>query len=92
MQRAWAINGRFMSRLPDYRRFIEQRYDFSCGELTTQFQFSVDGVTARCETVTFCSRSMPSLVLQQLAVTVDGACIAPGGSVAAIAASKSFWG
>jgi hypothetical protein len=69
-----AINGRFMSRLPDYRRFIEQRYDFSCGELTTQFQFSVDGVTARCETVTFCSRSMPSLVLQQLAVTVDGAC------------------
>jgi trehalose/maltose hydrolase-like predicted phosphorylase len=69
-----AINGHMMSRLPDYRHFIEQRYNFSHGELTSQFQFSVDGVTAQCEVLTFCSRSMPSLVLQQLVVKVDGAC------------------
>ena len=69
-----SINGRFLSRLPQHRRFVEQTYDFSCGELRSRFSFSVDGITAICEVLTFCSRSMPTLVAQEVRVTVNAEC------------------
>ncbi|MGD9701123.1 MAG: glycoside hydrolase family 65 protein [Acidimicrobiia bacterium] len=55
-------------------RFIDQRYDFSCGELTSRFAFVGRDATAEVEVVTLCSRTQPSVALQQIAVRVDAAC------------------
>ena len=68
------INGQRMSRSPHSVRFIEQIYDFSCGELHSRFKFRVDEVTATVEVVCFCSRSLPTAVLQSIVVRVDHAC------------------
>jgi trehalose/maltose hydrolase-like predicted phosphorylase len=50
---------------------VEQSYDFSCGELTSRFDFHVDGIVANVEVLTFCSRTLPSLVLQEVTVAVN---------------------
>ncbi len=63
-----------MSEVPHYLRFIEQVYDFSCGELTSRFTFNADGVEARAEVLTFCSRSQPFLVCQEWTVEFTSAC------------------
>jgi hypothetical protein len=55
-------------------RVVDQKYDFGCGELTTRLAFNADGVTARVEVLTFCSRQRPTVVCQQLTVTVDKVC------------------
>ena len=62
-----------MSDIPHAVRFIEQSYDFTCGELTSRFEFESDGTTADVEVLTFCSRTLPSLVLQEIAVTLNQA-------------------
>ena len=51
-----------------------QAYDFSCGELHTRLRFDTDRTRASIETVTFCSRTLPSLVLQEMTLRVDRAC------------------
>ena len=70
------VNGHMLSRLPRLARFVEQRYDFACGELHSRFRFSPgDGhPTAEVEVLTFFCRSLPSLVAQEVRVTVDGSC------------------
>lgn len=81
------LDGVFLSERPDLARFVEQRYDFSCGELTSRFEFaSPAGPTASLAVVTFCCRTLPSVVLQRTTVTVDRACrltvqgkVEPGG-------------
>jgi trehalose/maltose hydrolase-like predicted phosphorylase len=55
-------------------RVVDQRYDFTCGELHTRFTLEVDGVEARVEVLTFCSRSQPTLALQETRVQVSRAC------------------
>ena len=55
-------------------RFIRQDYDFSSGELHTELSFTVDGLETRLEILTFCSRSRPTIVLQQVQVEVSAAC------------------
>ena len=57
--------------MPTEARLIEQRYDFSCGELTSRFSFRSGQSTATIEVLTFCSRSLPSVVLQEVSVEVD---------------------
>jgi hypothetical protein len=52
----------------------EQRYDFSCGELLTRLGFEAGEVRADIEIVTFCSRTQPSLVLQEVSLRVDRDC------------------
>jgi protein-glucosylgalactosylhydroxylysine glucosidase len=52
----------------------EQRYDFSCGELHTRLGFPADGVSAEVEIITFCSRTQPTMALQQVSLTVDEDC------------------
>jgi protein-glucosylgalactosylhydroxylysine glucosidase len=52
----------------------EQRYDFSCGELHTWLAFEADDIRADIEILTFCSRTQPSLVLQEVSLTVDRDC------------------
>jgi trehalose/maltose hydrolase-like predicted phosphorylase len=64
----------WLSSAPLNVRFERQSYDFSCGELHTTFTFAAEGVTARVEALTFCSRSLPTLVLQEITVQVDTAC------------------
>ena len=68
------VNGLQVPALPEHIRFLEQRYDFSCGELTTRYSFSVDGLTVTIEVLVFCSRSQPSLVAQEVRLTADGDC------------------
>src|SRR4051812_38172043 len=63
-----------LSQVAHLARFVEQEYDFSCGELTTRFEFGVPGgALAQIEVVTFCSRSRPMLVLQEPRVVLDAA-------------------
>lgn len=57
----------WLSARPDLARFETQRYDFSCGELTSRFTF----LGARVEVVTFCCRTEPTLAVQQIAVEVE---------------------
>ena len=68
------INGQKLSRSLHDVRFIEQIYDFSCGELHSRFEFRAQGVTATVNVVSFCSRSLPTAVLQTIEVRVDHAC------------------
>lgn len=65
------LDGVWLSSRPDLARLEWQELDFSCGELRGRFEFRVDGKTARVETLTFCSRTQPTLALQEVAVTVD---------------------
>lgn len=49
------------------------RHDFATGELTTRWRYEVEGATVVVEDVAFCSRSLPTLVIHEIAVTVDRA-------------------
>jgi trehalose/maltose hydrolase-like predicted phosphorylase len=68
------VDGCKLSRVPRLAQFIEQRYDFSCGELTSRFDFHGGDATASVEVLTFCSRTLPSVVLQEVRVKVDRPC------------------
>ena len=59
---------------PSRAEFLEQRYDFSCGELHTQLRMHAEGRRADIEITTLCSRTQPTLVLQQVTVRVDHDC------------------
>ncbi len=69
-----AIGETWLSEAPHAVHFEEQSYDFSCGELHTRFTFAQGDVRARVEVLTLCSRTQPTLVLQEVAVEVDDAC------------------
>lgn len=47
------------------------RHDFATGELTTRWRYEVEGATVVVEDVVFCSRALPTLVVHDIAVTVD---------------------
>ena len=53
---------------------VEQRYDFSTGELHSGFRFDGGGAVGKVDIVTFASRSEPTLVLQEIALEVTAAC------------------
>jgi hypothetical protein len=65
------LDGRKLSRAPGKAQLLEQRYDFSRGELSSRFAFCGERSTATVDVLTFCSRSLPSVVLQQVQVEVD---------------------
>ncbi|HEX6655722.1 MAG TPA: glycoside hydrolase family 65 protein [Candidatus Limnocylindria bacterium] len=69
-----AVNRVWLTRSPQQAEFVDQAYDFASGELTTRFRFVADGVTADVEVLTFCSRTEPTVVCQELSVTVNAAC------------------
>ncbi|MEN3305210.1 MAG: hypothetical protein V7603_1412 [Micromonosporaceae bacterium] len=52
----------------------EQRYDFSCGELSTSLVLDGDDARAEIDIVTLCSRTQPTLALQETRVRVDRDC------------------
>lgn len=68
------LDGHRLSRLPGQTTFHEQRYDFSCGELHSRFSFRSGEATASVDVVTLCSRTMPTLVLQEMRVRVSKEC------------------
>ena len=69
-----SLEGVWLSEVPHQVSELEQAYDFSAGELTTRFTFKAEGRTAQVAVLTFCSRHDPTLVCQEIAVTVDAAC------------------
>lgn len=68
------IDGLWSSQRPDWVRFQEQVYDFSCGELVTRLEFTAGEVTAQIDTLTFCSRALPTLAIQETRVSVTAPC------------------
>ncbi len=52
----------------------EQRYDFSCGELHTSLTLEEGGIRADIGVVTLCSRTRPTVALQETVVRVDHDC------------------
>jgi hypothetical protein len=69
-----AIDGVWLRHAPQQAAFVDQRYDFAIGEVTTRFRYSASGATVDVEVVTFCSQKQPTLVLQEITVRVDSAC------------------
>jgi len=59
---------------PGRATLCEQRYDFSCGELTTRMGLDAGEVRAELEVLTLCSRTMPTLAMQETTLTVDRDC------------------
>ena len=69
-----SIDGVWLSTSTQQADFVEQRYDFAAGEVTTRFTFTAEGTKATIEVLTFCSRKQPTLVLQQVSVEVASPC------------------
>jgi protein-glucosylgalactosylhydroxylysine glucosidase len=65
------LNGVWMSEAPGQVTFKGQGYDFASGELTTEFEYRLDGVTASVDVLTFCSRREPTIVAQQVTVRTN---------------------
>ena len=59
---------------PERAQLREQSYNFGRGELRTVFDFDAGDVRAELEVLTFCNRTMPMLVLQEVRVSVSRAC------------------
>jgi trehalose/maltose hydrolase-like predicted phosphorylase len=68
-----SLDGVRMSRAEQHVRFIEQRYDFATAQLTTVLEYRVDEATARVEVRQWCSHVLPTIVVQEIGVTVDRA-------------------
>jgi trehalose/maltose hydrolase-like predicted phosphorylase len=68
------VNGTWLRTSPQQAEFVEQRYDFSNGELTTSFLFRTPDAVAEIEVLTFCSQKQPTIVCQQITVRVSAAC------------------
>jgi protein-glucosylgalactosylhydroxylysine glucosidase len=68
------VNHVSLKMAPERAQLREQSYDFGKGELRTVFDFDAGDVRAELEVLTFCSRTMPTLVLQELRVSVSQAC------------------
>jgi trehalose/maltose hydrolase-like predicted phosphorylase len=69
-----AVDGVWLTLSPQQAEFVEQRYDFGTGELTTRFRYHAEHAVATVEVLTLCSKKQPTLVLQEVAVEVDTAC------------------
>ena len=68
------VNRVSLKMTPERAQLRVQSYDFGRGELRTVFDFDAGDVRAELEVLTFCSRTMPTLVLQELRVSVSRAC------------------
>lgn len=63
-----------LSDHPEMVRFIEQTYDFSCGELRTHYAYRPQSVEVRVDDLCYCARSLPTLVVHEIRAEVDGEC------------------
>jgi trehalose/maltose hydrolase-like predicted phosphorylase len=67
------IGGILLSQARDQVALVEQAYDFATAELTTRLRFHASGVTAEIDVTTLCSRTQPTIVLQEVGVSVNDA-------------------
>jgi len=65
------LDGIRLSSARERVRFIEQRYDFATAELTTELEYRSEATTSRLVVTTLCSRTLPTVCLQQLEIQVD---------------------
>jgi len=68
------IGHRWMSLSPARAEFLEQSYDMGCGELRSAFVYRTGEAAAAIEITVFCSRTMPTLIVERTSVTVDRPC------------------
>lgn len=69
-----ALDGAWLSDLLHQVSQLEQSYDFASGELTSRFVLVAQGRRLACTVLTFASREDPTLVCQELTLSVDAAC------------------
>ncbi len=69
-----ALDGIWLSDQPSAVTGLEQRYDFTTGELESRFRFETREVSAEVIVVTFASRSAPTIVLQEVEVRSSAPC------------------
>ncbi len=69
-----SLNGTKLSEHPERARLIDQRYDFSCGELRSRFAYEVEGIRADAEHLVFCSRTQPTVVIHELRISANADC------------------
>lgn len=67
------LDGVRLSRVEHLVRFIEQRYDFATAQLATTLDIRIGDTTARLEVLQWCSHTQPTIVMQEIRVTVDRA-------------------
>ena len=65
------VGGIALSQARDQVHLVEQCYDFATAELSTILEYCAAEATAQIEVVTLCSRTMPTIALQKLRVSVD---------------------
>jgi trehalose/maltose hydrolase-like predicted phosphorylase len=65
------VAGMVLSRAPERARLLEQVYDFGSGELRSTFRFETGGPNAIVDVVTFCSRVLPTVVVQETRICLD---------------------
>ncbi|MFN2132337.1 MAG: hypothetical protein ACK2VD_17555 [Anaerolineae bacterium] len=69
------MDGSSLQKYPEGYELIEQAYDFSCGELRTRFAFTNSrGQRLEGSSVVYCSRTSPSLVVQETELEVMQDC------------------
>jgi len=69
-----SVDGIWLSDQPWTVTDLKQGYDFSTGELTSSFRYTVRDLSVVVKVTTFASRTAPSLVLQEVEVTADAGC------------------
>jgi trehalose/maltose hydrolase-like predicted phosphorylase len=69
-----AVDGVWLSDLQHQVGEFEQAYDFASGELTSRFVFAARDRRMACTVLTFASREDPTLVCQEMTLSVDGTC------------------
>jgi trehalose/maltose hydrolase-like predicted phosphorylase len=69
-----SLNGVWLSDVPHQITVLDQAYNFANGELSTRLRYVAEGVRASIEVLTFCCRHQPTLLAQEISVTVDKAC------------------
>jgi trehalose/maltose hydrolase-like predicted phosphorylase len=69
-----AVDGVWIGDAPEGVDLIDQAHDFATGELTTRIGFAVGGARIEIEALTFCSRSQPTIVCQELTVRAERTC------------------
>src|SRR2546423_12882093 len=64
-----SLNGMKLSEHPEPARLIDQRYDFSCGELLSRYAYAVEATRADAKHLGFCRRTQPTVLTHDLGVT-----------------------
>ena len=68
-----SLDGVRLARNLEHVRFVEQRYDFATAQLSTVLEYRVRDATARIEAMQWCSHELPTILMQELRVTMDRA-------------------